>query len=66
MIIDSIMVDYLEVGDFVVVDGDHIEITAVTGHMDMVYIKGYSNDTGDEVTYTLPFDKYLDIWSNDD
>jgi hypothetical protein len=65
MVIDSVMAETVEVGDFVVIEGDHVEVRTVTDE-DVITIGGYSHDTGDDVSYDVdPFD-YLDIWSGID
>lgn len=65
-IYDTIMADQIEVGDQVIIDGDPIE---VTGRSDDdtdaagIIVWGFSHETGDSATYTLPFDYDVELWA---
>ena len=66
-VIDRIAADTVEVGDQVIIDAELIEVTAVgddpTAPLEGVRISGYSNESGDIVTFDLHFSEYLDVWS---
>lgn len=64
-IIDNISADTIEVGDQIIVDGDHIEVREVrdSSDIDEVIVRGYSHLTGDTETYSLYADDYFDVWS---
>lgn len=67
MVIDTVSADSLEVGDAIIVKGDHITITHIDDGADRIIdIRGFSEDSGDEVEYCLFFDEYVDIWSGID
>lgn len=66
-VIDTIAADTIEVGDQVIIDNDLIEVTEVTDDpecpLEGVRVVGYSNETGDKVTYDLYFGDYFEVWS---
>lgn len=65
-ILFSVQADQIEVGDQILVDGDPIEVTGVADDVEDaagVIVWGFSHDSGDSETYTLPFDYDVDVWS---
>lgn len=63
---DTIQADQIEDGDQILVDGDHLENVRVDSDpedIEAVVVTGYSNDSGDAVTYTLPYDYDVQVWS---
>ena len=64
-IIDNISADTIEVGDQIIVEGDHIQVSSVTDSddIDEVVVTGYSHDSGDSVEYSLFADDYFDVWT---
>jgi hypothetical protein len=63
---DTIQADQIEDGDQILVDGDHLENVRVDSDpedIDAVVVTGYSFDSGDAVTYTLPYDYDVQVWS---
>ena len=64
-IIDNISADTIEVGDQIIVVGDHIQVSSVTDSddIDEVVVTGYSHDSGDSVEYSLFADDYFDVWT---
>lgn len=65
IIIDTVSADTIEVGDQVIIEGDHIEVTRVseTEDIDEVVISGFSHISGDSETYALYADDTYEIWS---
>lgn len=65
-IYDTIMVNSVEVGDQILIDGDPIEVTEVgedVNDADGVIIKGFSHDSGDTATYEMPWDYEVSLWA---
>jgi hypothetical protein len=65
-ILYTIDADQIEDGDQILIDGDPLEnVTVSDDPMDdfAVVIKGFSNDTGDVETYTVPFDYPVEVWA---
>lgn len=66
-IIDNISADTIEPGDQIIVDGDLVEVTEVMDDpeapLEGIRIVGYSNESGDRVTYDLYFADHFDVWS---
>ena len=64
-ITDTIQADQIEDGDQIIVDGDLLERVSVSesyADPDEVIVKGFSYESGDAVTYSLPFDYDVDVW----
>lgn len=64
-IYDTITADQIENGDQIIVDGTPYENVRVldSDDIDEVRIVGYSEDEGDDVTLSLPFDYAVDLWA---
>jgi hypothetical protein len=65
-ILYTLTADQIEVGDQILVDGDPIEVTAIEDDADdnwAVVVKGFSHDTGDRETYSLPADYTVSVWA---
>ena len=62
----TITADQIENGDQIIVDNDELENVTVEDDpedINGVIVKGYSEETGDIVTYTLPFDYEVQVWA---
>lgn len=66
-IYDTITADQIEDGDQIIVDGEAYENVAVLGGNPQddseVLVRGYSEDEGDNVTLSLPYDYPVDLWA---
>ena len=64
-IYDTIIADQIENGDQIIVDGTPYENVRLldSDDIDEVRIVGYSEDEGDDVTLSLPFDYSVDLWA---
>jgi len=64
-IYDTIQADQIEDGDQIIIDGEALEQVTVleSEDPDEVVIRGYSEDEGDFVRHTLPYDYSVDLWS---
>lgn len=65
-ILFKVTADQIEDGDQIIVDGDALENVTVHDDPDDingVIVKGFSEDTGDEAVYTLPFDYEVEVWA---
>lgn len=64
-VFDTVPAYSIEVGDQIVVESDHIEVShiAETDDLDEVIVSGYSHDSGDRVEYSLFADDMFDVWT---
>lgn len=63
---DTITADQIEPGDQIIVDGDFVERVAVHESdvdIDEIIVTGFSYESGDAVTYSLPFDYEVGLWA---
>ena len=62
---DTITADQIEDGDQIIVDGTPYENVRVldSDDIDEVRVVGYSEDEGDNVTLSLPYDYSVDLWA---
>jgi hypothetical protein len=63
---DTIDADQIEIGDQILVDGDPIEVDDFTeseSDDSEVIVYGFSHESGDRVTISLPYDYRVDLWS---
>lgn len=60
---DTVSADTLEVGDFISIDGEPVEITAVLDSEDLeaVILKVFSHEDNDTKTVELPYDYSVDL-----
>jgi len=67
IIIDTIDADQIEVGDQILIDGDPIEVDdfhdGTTEDDSEVVVHGFSHESGDRVTVSLPYNYRVDVWS---
>jgi hypothetical protein len=61
-ILDYISADTVDAGDYIMVGLDPVEVKSVLEEDDSVVITGFSYESGDTVTYILPYDKEVGIW----
>lgn len=62
---DTIDADQIEVGDQILLDGDPIEVDDLseTEDADEVIVYGFSHESGDRVTVSLPYDYRIGLWA---
>lgn len=60
---DTVQADQLEVGDFISIDGEPVEIRDIldTPDPDAVSLRVYSHEDNDTKTVDLPFDYDVDL-----
>ncbi len=66
VILYSTAASTLDVGDQVVIEGEYMELTMVDddrADIDEVFVKGYSHNSGDVVSFSLYADDEYDVWS---
>lgn len=65
IIIDTVPAYAIEVGDQIIVDGDHIEVNSITDtdDLDEIVVHGYSHTSGDYETYSLFADDLFEVWA---
>lgn len=60
---DVIAASAIEEGDQIIYSNDPIEVKFKIDETDTVMVRGYSYLTGDTVTYFLPFDTEVELWT---
>ena len=61
---DTITADQIEDGDQIIVDGVAYENVVVLVHdVDEVRVRAYSEDEGDNVVLSIPYDYPVDLWA---
>lgn len=62
-IYDYVAAHTVEETDCIAHDTDLIEVTSKVDETDTVMIRGYSHVSGDTVTYFIPADKEVGLWT---
>lgn len=60
---DYVTADTVEENDQILYENDPVEVESVVDSGEVILIKGYSHMSGDKVTYILPADSEVGLWT---